>query len=164
MNSITAMIFSLKAWPIRLLGYMNISAIACHFYKCVASRHGYLFPWCFNDNIYQRRGIQCISGHSWVQSNTRCALVVIFCVGRDNKFIKFQKLVMFWVCWWIEADSNSLIKLSKVCWWRIWLCSWVPESAMLRWVPIFSKSTFPFAICWWMKWMEDLFHSISFIL
>jgi len=42
MNSITAMIFSLKAWPIRLLGYMNISAIACHFYKCVASRHGYV--------------------------------------------------------------------------------------------------------------------------
>ena len=81
---------------------------------------------------YQRRGIQCISGHSWVQNITRCAFVVIFCVGRDNKFNKFQKLVMFWVCWWIEADSNSLIKL--------WKCVGEGFGFVPEWVPIFSWS------------------------
>ena len=53
LDSITAMMFSLKAWPIVLLKGCNISDIACHLYKCVADRHRFVSNTAFSGGGYR---------------------------------------------------------------------------------------------------------------
>ena len=57
----------------------------------------------------------------------------------------------FRVSWRVEPNTNSQIKVIKEGWNRG--VGFVPESARLRWVPIFVVVNRSLAICWWMKWI-----------